>query len=428
MGHNINTWNWLLKEVGSGTEDQTGIPGSVPQTDPNMPPPPGNEPNIANQPQNMPGQGDEGPADDPQIPDMPDDMGETEKDFESWKKEFIVESIKGDVATLKQMILDIRERDFDSYQFKFVEDNLQILFLREYSNIDKVSKEIRKLIKEELDHNNPSTSMVNHMSEVLNKEPLLKTVFVKLSGLRGLKGECHRGFIAALFGAVQVSSGAASEDLVLSEKDYAIRISTRMNSRFGDIHLGQWSPRTDDPERYLKPPELKMLEEGAPEERDVLRKRIMIESIAQEFKERAFVINVVGTDGTVYTLGWDIATSIRSAYKEGKLVIRTNDNSASEAMITADGEIIPLVDIKVMYVQNSGETDENNKPVKQEVEFMARRFGQLFLTAQLPVVKEASSAMQGIVFKQMPYDGNISDIKVLRRCVPSLPSMVMRQC
>jgi hypothetical protein len=112
--------------------------------------------------------------------------------------------------------------------------------------------------------------MVNHMSEVLNKEPLLKTVFVKLSGLRGLKGECHRGFIAALFGAVQVSSGAASEDLVLSEKDYAIRISTRMNSRFGDIHLGQWSPRTDDPERYLKPPELKMLEEGAPEERDLL--------------------------------------------------------------------------------------------------------------------------------------------------------------
>src|SRR5262245_16536369 len=136
MGLNewTNIWDWLLKEVGTGTEDQTGIPGMTPQVDPNMPPAPGTDPNITNPaPQQMaPQQGEEeGPADDPQIPDMPEDMGETEKDFEQWKKDFLVESIKGDVGAMKQMIMDVRDRDLDSYQFKFVEDNLQILFLRE---------------------------------------------------------------------------------------------------------------------------------------------------------------------------------------------------------------------------------------------------------------------------------------------------------
>lgn len=433
MGHSdwVNTWDWLLKEVGTGTEDQTGVPGMTPQVDPNMPPQASTDPNIANQPTTMTPQGDdsgEGPADDPQVPDMPDGMGEEEKDFEQWKKEFIVESTKGDVTGLKNMAMDVRDRDLETYQRKFVEDNLQILFLREHSNIDKASKEIRKLIKDEIDHNNPSTSIINHMSSVLEQQPLLKTVFVKLTGLRGMKGDCHRGFIAALLGAIQVGSGASTEDLIFNEKDYAIRISTRFNARFGDIHMGEWSLKTDDPERYLKPPELKRLEEGSPEERDVLRRRVVMESIAEAFKTRAFVINVVGTDGTIYTFGWDIASSLRSAYHEGKLVVRAKDDSASEAMIDSDGAIIPFVDIKIMYVQSTGETDDDGKPVKQEVEFLSRKYGQLFLTAQLPTLKEASSSFQGIIFKEMPWDGNPSDIRTLQRCVPSLPEILMRQC
>ena len=216
--------------------------------------------------------------------------------------------------------------------------------------------------------------------------------------------------------------------LIFNEKDYAICISTRFNARFGDVHLGQWSLKTDDPERYLKPPELKRLEEGSPEERDVIRRRVVMESIAEEFKTRAFVVNVVGTDGTIYTFGWDISTSLRSAYHEGKLVVRARDDSSSEAMIDNDGAIIPFVDLKIMYVQATGETDDNGKPVKQEVEFLSRKYGQLFLTAQLPTVKEASSAFQGIVFKEMPWEGNPSDIHTLQRCVPSLPEMIMRQC
>lgn len=435
MGH-INLDDWLIREVGTGTDagDIGGSPSGMPPTNsPGTPqgaaPNPAKDPNIANQDQqNMGGPPNKMPdvANDPHLPDMPDDSDS--QDFETWKKEFLDSSIKGDVEEMKDMLLKIRDRDLDPYQRKFVEDNLQIIFLREHSNIDKASKEIRKMIKEDLDHNNPATSVVNHISSVLEQQPLLNGCYIKLTGLRGMKGDIHRQLIAGLIGAVQVGSGATNEDLIFNEKDYSIRLSTRFNSRFGDVHLGTWSLKEDDPERYLKPPELKRLDDGSPEEKDVLRRRVVMEAIADAFKTRAFIVNVVGTDGTIYTLGWDIATSLKAAYIEGKLVVRTKNDDAGEAMIDDDGAIVPFLDMKIMYRQNTGGQDEDGKPEKRDVEFITRRYGQLFLTAQLPILKEASSSFQGIVLKETPWTGNPSDLKTLSRCVPSLPEILMRQC
>jgi hypothetical protein len=417
MGHNLN--DWLLSEVGTGTDTQAGVPGGPPTSQP--------DPNIANQlPQSDPNTSLPDVASDPVVPEMPRE--EESPDFEGWKKEFLVLSIKGNVEEMKSAILQVRDRDLDSYQRKFVEDNLQILFLREHSNIATASGEIRKLLHEEIDHNNPATTVVNHMNRIMAEQPLLSACYIKMTGYHSNKADLHRKFIASLIGAVQVGSGAYNEDLIYNEKEYSIRISTRMNSRFGNVHLGEWCLKEDDPERYLKPPELKRLEEGGPEEKDVLRRRVVMESIASAFKTRAFIINVVGTDGTVYTLGWDLATSLRSAYVEGKLVVRTVSDDSAEAMIDSDGAIIPFTDIKVMYVQETGDIDENGKPEKREVEFISRKGGQLFLDAQLPILKEASSTFQGIIFKETPWQGNPSDLRTLSRCICSSSMLLLMQC
>jgi hypothetical protein len=153
-----------------------------------------------------------------------------------------------------------------------------------------------------------------------------------------------------------------------------------------------------------------------------------MESISEMFKTRAFIINVTGTDGTIYTVGWDIATSLKAAYTEGTLVVRTNQDDGSEAMIDDDGSIISFVDLKIMYVKDSGELDEDGKPYKKELEFITRRQGQLFLTATMQVIKEAASSFPGIVIRETPYAGNPSDLQVLQRCVPSAPEILMRQC
>lgn len=436
----INLSDWLdqLNEdgaYGTGTQSQTGAPGGSTTGDLFGGSPassPGGDPNVANMPTSdneRKDQQEEIPdvADDPQVPDMPD-MDEEELDFEQWKKKFLVESIKGDVQDMKSMLMSVRDRDLEPYQRKFVEDNLQIIFAREHSNVDKASKEIRKLIKDDLDHNNPATSVVNHLTEVLETAPLLNSIYIKISGLRGMKGDIHREFLAALTGSVQVGSGGYNEDLIFNEKEYSIRISTRFNSRFGEVVIGPWSLKVDDADRYLDPGERRRLEDGSPEEKVVLRRRVIMESIAEAYKTRAFIFNVVGSDGTVYTIGWDLANSLKAAYTEGRLIVRTPKDDSTEAMIDDDGAIIELPQMKVFYTKETGEVDEDGNPHKEEIEFMEKKYGQLMLTADLKTLKEAASSFQGLVFKQTPWTGNPSDLMTLMRCVPSLPEIIMRQC
>jgi len=363
---------------------------------------------------------------DPAAPDMPEQMDE--QDFEQWKDTYFKETVKGDVNKLIDLIHQVRDLDLDAYPRKFVEDNLQVCFMRQHANVEKACKEIRKLVKDDLDQNNPSVSLVNHIINTLQAMPELNNVFIKLKGLLGMKGDLHRKFLTAIIGGVQVGTGGNNEDVIYNEKDYSIRISTRYNDKWGKVDIGKWSLREDDPERYLTEPEQRRLEEGSPEEKDVLRRRVVLEAIAETFKKRAFLVNVVGQDGTVYTLGWDLSGSLKGAYTDGKLVVRTINSENSEAMIDDQGAIIPYVDIKIKFLKEAGGVDEQGKPAKEEHDFMERIDGMLFLTAQFQILREAASSFPGIVLKETPYTGNPSDLKVLQRCVPNAPEILMRQC
>ncbi len=398
-------------QTGAGAEGPPDASGGGTQ-------PPANTPKADDKPEDI--------SKDPQAPDMPDDKDPA--DFERWKNNYLKESIKGDAQKLIEMIHDVRDLELDAYPRKFVEDNLQVQFLRQHANIEKASKEIRKNIREQLDQNNPSVSVVNHIFTVLQEMPDLSNVFIKLEGLHGMKGDLHRKYLAALLGGVQVGSGGNNEDVIFNDKEYSIRLSTRMNARWGMIDVGRWALKEDDPERYLSEPELKRMEEGSPEEKDVLRRRIVMESIADFFKKRAFVANVVNTDGTAYMLGWDLSNSLRAAYTDGKLIVKTTSAENSEAMIDDEGSIIPFVEMKILYERETGKLDEDGKPEKEEHEFMVRRDGMLFLSAQFQIIKEAASSFQGIVLKEMPYKGNPSDLKTLVRCIPSAPELLMRNC
>jgi len=363
---------------------------------------------------------------DPDAPDMPTEINE--QDFEQWKSTFFKESVKGDANKLIELIQQVRDLPLDSYPRKFVEDNLQVCFLRQHANIDKASKEIRKRIKNDLDRNNPSVSLVNHMDSTLQTMPELNSVFIKLKGLLGMKGDLHRKFISSLFGGIQVGTGGNNEDVIYNERDYSIRLSTRYNDKWGKLDIGKWCLKEDDADRYLTDPEQKRLEEGSPEEKDVLRRRIVIESISDVFKKRGFIINVVGSDGTIYTLGWDISGSISNAYTEGKLVVKTSQNENSEAMINDEGNIVPYVDIKIKYSKETGDMDEDGKPLKEEHDFIERIDGILFLTAQFNIIQEAASSFTGMVLKELPYNGNPSDLMIIQRCVPPSVELMMRSC
>ena len=427
MRSNINRNDWLV---------EFDIPAAGGQPDPGAGGPPETQPGFGGNPMGVADQipptdqkvnqaGLEDINDDPQYPEMPEEN--EDDDFENWKIKYIKESVKGDYQKLISMINRIRDRDLEPDQRLFVEDNLQVCFLRGNSNIFVASNEIRKLIKKDLNRSEPATSLLGHLIEVLNQNPLIGEVYIHISGLGGAKSDEHRKFIAALTGSVMVGNGGSNEDLIFEEQDWSIRMSTRFLSKWGKVNIGRWFLKEDDPKRYLKEAELDRLESGSPEERDVLRRRVVIESIAEQFRQRAFIVNVVGADGTVYHLSWDFGTSLKRAYLDGKLVVRCKNNDTKEAFIDEEGSIIPIPNMSIYYIKE-GEVDGQGKPTTEELEFIAHRDGVLYLTAQLDLVKEARMSLTGMLIEETPYQGNPTDLLRLQRCYPSSPEIILRNC
>ena len=363
---------------------------------------------------------------EPKEPDMPKKTNIS--DFSSWKNKFFKESIKNDVGTLLQMIMQIRDGEFSSYQRKFIEDNLQICFLRQNANINKASGEMRKKVRDDLDMANPSISLVNHFASTLATMPELINTFIRISGYCSNKADLHRKYIASLLGAIQVGSGAQQEDIIYNEKTFSIRISTRFNSKFGLLDVGRWALQQDDPQKYLSDPELEKLDSGAPEEKRVLRHRIIVESVATSFEKRVFIANVLADNGTLYFVGLDLSNILRSGYDNGVLTVSTFQNDASEALFDSDGDLITLQDIKILYQKETGEMDENGNPLKDRTEFIVKRDGMLFVNASLETLQDAAGNLNGLSIKELPFNGNPSDLQNLTRCVASLPELILRNC
>lgn len=418
---------WLL-EVDSPPDMGSFGP---PTSQPGMP----SDPMGSGDQQMMPQQGapqgdsDEDINQDPQFPDLPqEEVDSSEEDFEQLKVKIIDQSKKGDPNILIDIIGNIRDRDLDAQPRKFVEDNLQICYLRQNPIIYQPSLKIRNSIKQDLDRNLPATSVLRHMTSILEEVPIVSDIFVKILGTGGGKQDLHRKFIASLLGAVQVGSGADNEDLIFQESDYSIQISTRFNTKWGDVYLGSWCLVEEDPERFLKESELDRLQGGSPEERDVLRRRVIIESISDKFKNRSFVVTTVSTEGTVYHLGIDLGNCLQSGYLDGRLVVRSENSDTREAFIDDDGNIVSIPDLTIYYIRETDSTGFDNEKETEEIEFIRHFQGQLFLSAQADLLIEVMSTLDGIVFKEIPWRGNPTDFQKMSRCAPAADEILFRRC
>lgn len=375
------------------------------------------------------------PKTDEETPKNIDDEDIAEEDdekdnFNNFKKKLMELSVKSDVESMLELVRKYRDNlELNSGQKKFVEDNIQVLLLRQDSNIEKATKEIRTAIKENLDNSSPATFVMKEIVKVLQKIEPLRNILIKLLNLWGLKGELHRKYIAALLGCIQTgSSNNKSADLLYFTKELKLQICTRFATQFGEIPICKWSLHKDDPEKILAEAELDRLKNGSPEEKQVLRRRVILESIANTFKKQLFLIHVTNPEGTIYSLGWDFSASIKEGYHDGRFIVRGQKNVEREAMINDRGDIITLLDIDIFYIKETGHTDENGKPEMVEVPFMQRKDGNLLLSASLETLKIAAGSIPGIYLDSAPYSGNPSDLKVIQRCFPSVAEILNKKC
>ncbi len=421
---NNNIYFWLEAEQPAAPQAPTSDPlsagqaGQIPPQEPPQQPAPGDDPSAGAQPD---------PDDVTQDPQSMEEPKAEEQSFEEWKHNFLEMAIKADNEELVYMLNAVRDRELEVSQRRFVEDNIQVFMFRRDANVLKASKEFRNLLKQDLDRTNPGTTVMQHLTQVLDANPLLYQGLIKLSGTFAWKADLHRKWIAAFLGAVQVGGGATNKDIQICEKEFDINLSTRFATQFGEINIGKWSLIESDPKEYLKPDEQESLQEGSPEEKQVLRRKIIVKSIGETYRKRAFCVHVVSTDGTVYSLGWDLGNSILEAYKAGKVVVRGRENEDKEIMIGDDGEIIPVIDYSILFVRETGEVDDNGRPETEEVPFIERRDSTLYLVADMEVLKMASSGMSGMFFHQVPYGGNPAEILQLQRSIPGLYELISKQ-
>jgi hypothetical protein len=191
--------------------------------------------------------------------------------------------------------------------------------------------------------------------------------------------------------------------------------------------LGSWSLKEDDPDRFLKDAELERLQGGSPEERDVIRRRVVIESIADQFKQRSFFITTVATDGTVHHLGMDLGNCLQSGFIDGRLVVRSKNSDTRQAFIDDDGNTVAIPDLTIYYIREVDEGISNEKTT-EEIEFIRHRDGSLFLSAQADLLVEATSTLQGVLFKEIPWRGNPTDFLHISRCAPAADEVLLRRC
>jgi len=398
-----------------GFDDNQGMPPEPQQDQPQQPQQEPQMPNDQVEPQ------------EPPSADLEDD--DIEQDFEIWKKNYFKETLKQDPQLLLDYIRSVRgNNDLSSSQRKFIYDNYGIQLIRNSADISKISKQIRRDIKDQLDKNNPGVSLVNHIMRNLEGFPQLYETFMKMQGYEAMKGELHRKFIASLTNSVQVTSGFDKENLILNETEFSIPISTRFLNEWGEVPIGFWSLHEDDPNKYLSEPEVNKLTDGSPEERDVLRHRIIIESIAESFENNTFLINSVKRDGTIQMVGLDLGNALKGAYAQGKIIVKSRKSDNSEAVLDENGALVPMYDLSIKFVDETGQMNADGYPEKREYDFIERRNGLLILAASDNTLKKAGSKMQGIIYKDVPYNGNPADIDKLRNCNFTAYELLMRQC
>src|SRR5581483_5054907 len=172
MKKNIYYWIEAEDPIGfQAPETQPDAPqdNPVPQDNPNTTPT--QDPNAPKDPNAT--------QDDMQEPEQIETPENEEKDYEAWRHDFMEAAIRCDNEELINFLNSIRDRQLEASQKKFVEDNIQIFMFRRDATVLKASQTVRNSIKKDLDSTNPGTSVMQHLTQALDQNPLLYQGLIK---------------------------------------------------------------------------------------------------------------------------------------------------------------------------------------------------------------------------------------------------------
>lgn len=273
------------------------------------------------------------------------------------------------------------------------------------------------------------------LSSETEQYPNITNTMVKLPSFYSMKSDLYRKVMAALMNGVQIGAGGTLEDLFIpiAEGGIGIKVCTRCYTDFGNVQIGKWSLQFNDPENYLSDAELEKLNDtGSPEEKEVLHKRVVVESIAEAFKDKVYLVLISDpNDGTRYEIGFNFSDLIRDGWKNGYISIDFKANvGKGEAGVQIDGEMIDLQNIVIEFVRkNASQLDEEGLPSKEYIELMKLKNGYLYLVITGQDFSDFANISQtGLFYSEKQFDSGPEELHKIQRCVPDIKEIILKQC
>lgn len=443
------------------------------------------------------------------------DDDEPSIDFDTEKIDYMDLALKSKHEEMLDKLLEMREiKKLSPGQYKFIEDNIQVLSLGRDVEIADIRKKIYKEIQSQFEHLAPETQEENPeidtdepfpdenqqqqenppeydlnnqeeqgsglpdtiptdqdlelshnknfkeneenlnvrdnsnqlgditgtelysiISEYVEQSTTITEMFLKLPSFYSMKADLFRKSICSLTNGIQIGSGGTLEDIFIpiAENGVGIKVCTRCYTSFSNIQIGKWAIQFNDPENFLSDSELEKLNNsGSPEEKEVLRKRIVIESIANHFQDKIYIILVVDPEnGRRHELGFNFAELLRDGWKNGYLSVHFRPSvGRGEAGVQVDGELIDLQEIQIDYLQkNPDKLDEEGMPTTENIELMKLNNGYLYLT----ILEEhfnnfSNDAQRGLFYQMKDFDRDSESLEVIQKCIPDIKEILLKKC
>jgi hypothetical protein len=472
------------------------LPPAEPELEPATTEPPESAEQTPGTQTPMPGAG---PVEsEPEPEEIPEETPESEIEpainFDEEKIDYMDLAVQSKYGEMTDKLLEMRDiPGLTPGQYKFIEDNIQVLSLARDVDFAEARKKIYKQIKDSIGQlaepaeeqpaeEEPTESPVPEqepesipapespeqvppkegidnsdlktisegneelgeisgveiysiISEEIERYEEIKNSMIKLPSFYSMKADLYRKMICAVSNGVQIGSGGTLEDIFipLAEGGVGVKLCTRCYTDFGNIEIGEWSVKFNDPEKYLAEEELEKLNvSGSPEEKEILRKRVVIESVADKFTDKVYIILIVSPeDGSRTEIGFNFSKLLKQGWQNGIISVEFKANiGKGQAAIDVDGQLIDLQDIIIDYIhENPDELDEEGRPVKEKIEFIRQKSGSLYVT----ITREEfdlfiNESVEGLFHQTKHPEFDKGQLTVIQRCVPDIKEILLKQC
>ena len=246
---------------------------------------------------------------------------------------------------------------------RFIDDNLSVASMLLEASVADFSRKFKTKIKAA----GSFSEAWDDVGSILESNRDLGEAFFKLGRLGAARADAARKLIAALASGAQIGSGGDGPDIIIpTEKNgKGVWLGIKAGVNWSNIEIARWQLSADDPGRYLDEVEAQRLENGSPEERAVIRKRLVVESVSAALSDYEVLIIVANPDGTWEELCFTPSTFIKDAFQQGTVTVIEIQDDGSGSSFTSDGKIASCVRFGFVFVETQP------APFSSPVEYLA---------------------------------------------------------